>query len=444
MDKKSTKDHLDYGIQTGIAPTPQHAQVAAQTARQNVKLTGQDEKAGPVKAAAQNSDKDKQEVETGLGIGALTMLEMLNKTRTDLEGNSLKLLSFDQLLQKGDLDQEDIFSADTSDARVRDMEVGEYIDEQTGERHYYTGETLSRFRGTHRELPLGPDNFKMKSVGQVQIEMVSAIQKAASLTGVPASLLGAMAGKETRLGQGGMVSPTGAIGLFQQTGGYREAFWNSEKNRAFVANHVAEARQYLSNDGKIDSAEARKLAWNPEASALMTAIRAQELARAKGFNLNDRNTWTYVYTEHNAGRGSLNKLMNGQMTDSWIRDYNPAVYGGKNTAADVLAGSDRDMKLWANRFEKLTSQLGMDASSPPTQSAASTPVSHAKSLVAEASHKAQAIAEAPAVKSAFHAASNATSSVVHKGVEMASTVAHTISDAASGFWNKIKPSVFGA
>ncbi len=81
MAKNPANDPLEYGIQTGITPTLQHAQ----TARSKAQSTAENDRTEPVKKPDnKNSNSDKQQPQdTGIGIGALAMLDMLNKTQAD-------------------------------------------------------------------------------------------------------------------------------------------------------------------------------------------------------------------------------------------------------------------------------------------------------------------------------------------------------------------------
>jgi hypothetical protein len=297
-------------------------------------------------------------------------IELLNN-KHDLINNSENNfgLTYQDLANKTTLTQNEIFSAGTSDKRVANTQVAERINEN-GSRTYYVGSGLTDFLSSRSSVkPSGvqaqnsaKDNFRLTSIGDIQREMFDAIELASKVTGVPTKLLGAMAGKESTFGKG-QVSSSGAEGLFQQTDGYLIA--NYVKNPAqakLIASVVPEAAEYM-KDGKITLDEARKLAWNPAAAAMLTALRAQALAKDLNLDLNKPSSWAYVYTEHNAGRGSLNNLLKGGMTEKWIQDLNPSMYKGANSAQDVLQIAANDMEKWGNRFEKLVAASADSSSS---------------------------------------------------------------------------------
>lgn len=279
-------------------------------------------------------------------------------------------LTYENLANKTQLTQAEVFFANTSDARVQRTPVGEYIGEN-GRRTYYIGEGLTKYlkeaqQNTTHPTPDQPDRFRLTSIGEVQREMHEAIQVAAKVTGVPAKLLGAMVGKESIFGRD-QVSKSGAEGLFHQTDGYLKAnYVNNLAQARQIAAVVPEAAKYL-EDGKITLAEANKLSWNPLAAAVLTGLRAKAVAKDFGLDLRDERTWGYVYTDHNAGRGSLNKLVQGGMTDRWIQDLNPSMYKGVKSASDVLEVATRDMILWGNRYEKLTQNIDSSSAKPTAQ-----------------------------------------------------------------------------
>lgn len=277
-------------------------------------------------------------------------------------------LSYEALLKKGILTQADIFNADPDDKKVAETPVIEQT-ETDGRKNYYVGMELTQFLLKHpsngsarsNSKPDAPDRYRVTNIGEIQREMYEGILLASRMTGVPAKLLGAMAGKESGFGKN-QVSHSGAEGLFQQTDGYLIAnYVNNPAQARRIAAVVPEAAEYM-KDGKMSLAEARKLAWNPAAAAMMTALRADALAQSLGVNLNNSSTWALVYTEHNAGRGSLNKLLKGGMTDEWIQKLNPSMYKNARTAEDVIAIAAKDMQVWGNRFEKMATTIVPDGS----------------------------------------------------------------------------------
>lgn len=307
----------------------------------------------------------------------------LERNKYDLTNNteSIFSLTYESLANKTTLTQGEILFANPTDKRVSEAQVIEQINEN-GSRTYYTGKGLTEFLAAHptasrtsgagaRASGVQPqstakDNFRISSIGEIQREMFEAIEIASQKTGVPAKLLGAMAGKETRFGQG-QVSSSGAEGLFQQTDSYLIANYvitdaDIKKNPARVrmvesqikqiASVVPEAAEYM-KDGRISLNEARRLAWNPTAAAMLTGLRAQALAKDLNLDLNNPSSWAYVYTEHNAGRGSLNNLLKGGMTEKWIQDLNPSMYKGASSANDVLQIAANDMTKWGDRYEKI-------------------------------------------------------------------------------------------
>lgn len=264
--------------------------------------------------------------------------------------------------EKGNITQSDIYSA-SSDRETQSTPLIEYTDPETGRTRYVAGaENIERFQ---RDVSpnIGPDNWRMRNIGEVQRDMVNGINFAARLTGVPATLLGAMAGIESTFGRNQM-SPTGAEGIFQQTSGYLKEWYGGwevrQGRRVWDDNRLNQVMPYLRQlaqhdrqvasiiaDGRIDPREQDILSYNPAASAIVTAVAAQNLARREGFNLNDRRNWWMVYCEHNVGQGGLDAIQAGGRPAQWIINANPLFFRNGNPAQEYSNYVER----WAQRYE---------------------------------------------------------------------------------------------
>lgn len=286
--------------------------------------------------------------------------------------------SYDELMAKGTLTQRDILSAEASDTRIATMRVGVVTNYETGQRQYLVGRRLDDYlvnQGIGRppsgrehpvvtqgdiKVPHSPArsfDFKLTTIGESQRDLVSAIDRAAKITGVPAPLLGAMAGIESKFGRD-LVSPTGAVGTFQQTGGYRAERWKLYGED--IARYVPEAREAMK--GGLTKEEMKQLAFNDDAAALMTAYSAKAFARKYNLDLNDPKTWGLVYAEHNAGEGSVKRLLSGGMTEKWIMDANPAIYRNVGDSKSALLTYQTKMEDWAKNYEKLETRIARDSS----------------------------------------------------------------------------------
>ncbi len=172
------------------------------------------------------------------------------------------------------------------------------------------------------------------------------------------------------------LSPTGAIGTFQQTGAYRDANWS--KHGAFIAQHVPEARAAM--EGGLSKDEKRSLAFNDRSAAIMTALAAKSFAESRGLDLNDKKNWWVVYAEHNAGAGSVNKILRNEMPDKFIRDCNPAIYRGKDTPTEVVANYQSKIMGYAKAYEKLETNLVASAKVDATLAIANASASSAQAV----------------------------------------------------------------
>ncbi len=326
-----------------------------------------------------------------------------------LDTVSFEPLGYADLLAKGELTDADILRINPRDEQAMNMRMAEVVDYQQGRRYYLVGKSLEQYE-TRRsaesflaqqgigQLPSGrpqaalppsgaagapssyrAPEFRVTTPAVVQGELVASIDKAAKITGVPTALLGAMTGIESGFGKN-LLSPTGAIGVMQQTGGYRDTMWKTYGET--IAQHVPAARAAMA--GGLSKDEKRDLAFNNDAAILMVALRAKDFCKKYGLDVNDPKSWGMVYLDHNSGEGSVMKLMSGQMTDKFIRDVNPAVYRGVNTPQEALANFQSKIVGYAKAYEKVEARY--EASSPAM--AAAKPAADAAIL--KASGKAPA------------------------------------------------------
>lgn len=281
-----------------------------------------------------------------------------------------------QLETQGEISQGDILNA-SRDADTQSLSVGVYTDPNTGTPRYFTGGSLDQASRIYGNT--GSDNWRMTNIGDLQRDMVSGIQYASRVTGVPASLLGAMAGIESGFGRNQM-SPTGAEGIFQQTDGYlRQWYINNSRTtlpKLQELNRAMGGSDRILNaalaDGNISRAEANRLAYSPAASALITGLAAQAMARRTGIDLNDRGNWWMVYAEHNVGAGGLNALRSGGRPAQWIQDANPAFYRG----GDPRTRYANEIERFAGRFERSFGNM-LDNDGPSTRLASAGPAASA-------------------------------------------------------------------
>lgn len=278
-----------------------------------------------------------------------------------------KLLTFDDLMKMGTLTLQEMLRIDTSDSRVQSMRTGVVTDYEAGQKYYVVGKDLEKYESRRAaqsslgNLGLGqsgssstPPKFEVRTSGQIQSDLVNSINRAAEITGVPPALLGALAGIESGFNNPKMQkSPTGAVGVVQQTGGYRDTVWS--KYGDFVAQHVPEAREAMK--GGLTRQEKYALAFNEDSAFIIVGLRAKELEKKYGLDLNSPRGMAIVYLEHNSGEGSVKRLLNGQMTDATIRGYNPAIYRGNDTPAAVIASTERKMVSYASAYEKRADQI---------------------------------------------------------------------------------------
>jgi hypothetical protein len=310
-----------------------------------------------------------------LGKQNVDSIEKSVKSFLDDISSRFEVKSEEQLLAKGTLDTHDVLSADSSNSRIRDMRVGTVTDYESGRRSYLVGRALDNYIVNQGVVPRASDlpeqrkstSFKLGTIGEVQSNLVSSIEKASKLTGVPSALIGAMAGIESGFGNN-LYSPTGPLGTFQQSGSYRETNW--KRYGSFIAQHVPEARAALA-DGKLTKDEMRQLAFNDDAAALMTGLAAAKFAKDYKLDLSKKENWGLVYAEHNSGRGSVNKLLKGGTTEQWIQDYNPAIYKGTNGSQDILNSYQSKMMTWTKNYEQLESKVALAAAPSSVKTASS-------------------------------------------------------------------------
>lgn len=298
------------------------------------------------------------------------------------EGNA-KTLSFEDAMKMGTLVLQDILRLDTSDPRVQSMRTGTVTDYNAGQKYYVVGQDLEKYESRRAaQSSLGslglspshtgrypPTKFEVRNAGDIQKDLVNSINRAAEITGVPPAMLGALAGIESGFNNPKMQrSPSGAVGVVQQTGGYRDTMWAKHGN--FIAEHVPEAREAMK--GGLTREEKYALAFNEDAAFIMVGRRAKELEKKYGLDLNTPRGMAIVYLEHNSGEGSVKRLLNGQMTEASIRNWNPAIYRGNDTPAAVIAATERKMVSFASAYEKRADQIEgihMAAAKPAADSA---------------------------------------------------------------------------
>jgi hypothetical protein len=255
-----------------------------------------------------------------------------------------QVINRQQLEQQGELNQHDILNA-SPDQDTQNLQVGVYTED--GIPRYFTGRALGEASAIYGNA--GNDNWRMTNIGEIQRDMVSGIENASRVTGVPAALLGAMAGIESGFGRNQM-SPTGAEGIFQQTDGYLRNWYIDQARTTLPALRQLNDPQVNSMlAGGISMNEARRLAYNPAAASLITALAARDMAQDLGVNLNDRGNWWMVYAEHNVGRGGLNAIRRGGEPAQWIQDANPLFYRGGGSPAAKYADK---IEQFAGRFER--------------------------------------------------------------------------------------------
>ncbi len=297
--------------------------------------------------------------------------QLASSTNVEISSEDTGLLSAEMLEKMGQLTSWDLLRIDQNDAKAMSMRMGEVRDNQTGQKYFLVGKSLEVYEarraaesylgptGTPRipgsiseKIPTLPQEFRVSTAGSLKGELVDDIAYASKVTGVPAALIGAMAGIESGFGKN-KLSPTGAVGTFQQTGGYRDTNW--AKHGAFIAQHVPEARAAM--EGGLSKDEKKALAFNDRSAALMTALAAKDFAAARGIDLSDKKNWWVVYAQHNAGDGSVNKLLRNDMPDKFIRDCNPAIYRGKDTPTEIVANYQSKIMGYASAYEKLESNM---------------------------------------------------------------------------------------
>ena len=333
-------------------------------------------------------------------------LEEMKRFATQMAGVTLDesdaesgLLSAEMMEKMGELSSWDLLRIDQSDLKAMSMRMGEVRDYDTGRKYFLVGKSLETYEARRAaESYLGPQGsshtgprlngsisdaaasrpqqeFRVSTAGSLKGELVDDIAYASKVTGVPAALIGAMAGIESGFGKN-KLSPTGAIGTFQQTGAYRDANWS--KHGAFIAQHVPEARAAM--EGGLSKDEKRSLAFNDRSAAIMTALAAKSFAESRGLDLNDKKNWWVVYAEHNAGAGSVNKILRNEMPDKFIRDCNPAIYRGKDTPTEVVANYQSKIMGYAKAYEKLETNLVASAKVDATLAIANASASSAQAV----------------------------------------------------------------
>lgn len=365
-DKKAGISAAPVAIATPVLPSNAHSRVTPRGSVHN-------RKAAPETSPVTTPEPVAADREHDVFFQRFIRLALMDANTEDVTAYNGEYLTYEDLTSKKTLTQAEIFNANPLDPRVQETQVAEHINHATGRRSYYVGEGLTEqlaARNQHQNLPSTgrpltsrPDNFRMTSIGQIQREMHQAIEIAARETGVPAKLLGAMAGKESLFGKQ-QISSSGAEGLFHQTDGYLKSnYVQNPQQAARIAAVVPEAAEYMA-DGKITISEANRLAWNLLAAAMLTGLRAKAVAKDFNLDLNDERTWGYVYTDHNAGRASLKRLVSGGMTEGWIQKLNPSMYKGVKSGEDVLRIATDDMIRYGNRYEKLATAIANTAASP--------------------------------------------------------------------------------
>ncbi len=316
----------------------------------------------------------------------------------ELAEEDTALLSAEMMEKMGQLTSWDLLRIDQKDAKAMSMRMGEVKDYETGQKYYLVGKALetyearraaetylggqpqtgsSRPHGNISEMAAGRPHqeFRVAPTASLKGQLVDDIAYASKVTGVPAALIGAMAGIESGFGKN-KLSPTGAVGTFQQTGGYRDTNW--AKHGAFIAQHVPEARAAM--EGGLSKDEKKALAFNDRSAALMTALAAKDFAAARGIDLNDKKNWWIVYAQHNAGDGSVNKLLRNDMPDKFIRDCNPAIFRGKDTPVEIVANYQSKIMGYANAYEKLETNLVASAKVETTVALAKASASSATAV----------------------------------------------------------------
>lgn len=324
------------------------------------------------RAAQKPNETRGTQTETNMGflvamLGQMTQAQREDYTRNK-ENDIFQLYAFginrQQLEQQGELKQSDIFNA-SQDEDTQNLQVGVYIDPQSGMPRYFVGSALGPAQSYGNA---GNDSWRMTNIGEIQRDMVSGIENAARVTGVPAALLGAMAGIESGFGRNQM-SPTGAEGIFQQTDGYlRQWYINNARITIPALRNLNDPQVNSMLEGGISMNEARRLAYNPAASALITALAAKDMAQDLGVNLNDRGNWWMVYAEHNVGRGGLNAIRRGGEPAQWIQDANPLFYRGGGSPAARYADH---IERFAGRFERSFGHM-LDDDGPAARTVASS------------------------------------------------------------------------
>lgn len=308
------------------------------------------------------------------------------RSTIDQLNESNKFLSADDMEKKGILTLSDLLRIDPLDERAQSMRTGVVTDYEAGKKYYVVGKELEKYeqrrttQSAMGNLGLGephssskPAKFEIRTAGNIKADLVESINHAAKVTGVPPALLGAMAGIESGFNDPKMQkSPSGALGVLQQTGGYRDAVW--AKYGDFVAQHAPAAREAMK--GGLTKSEKIELAFDEKSAFIIAGLRAKELEKKYGVDLNTPKGMAIVYLEHNSGEGSVKKLLNGQMTDSFIRNWNPAIYRGNDTPQAVIAATERKMAGYANAYEKVSDSVvakaGVDATVAIAKASASS------------------------------------------------------------------------
>lgn len=351
----------------------------------------------PNNLVRKNNDilQGKQAAETRFFEDLKRFASQLASTSTDfdLAEEETGLLSAAMMEKMGQLTSWDLLRIDQNDLKAMAMRMGEVRDHETGQKYFLVGKSLETYEArraaetylggqsaprVHPTLPAvsspaTQQEFRVSTAASLKGELVDDIAYASKVTGVPAALIGAMAGIESSFGKN-KLSPTGAIGTFQQTGAYRDANW--AKHGAFIAQHVPEARAAM--EGGLSKDEKRSLAFNDRSAALMTALAAKSFAEARGIDLNDKKNWWVVYAEHNAGAGSVNRLLRNDMPDKFIRDCNPAIYRGKDTPTEVVANYQSKIMGYAKAYEKMETNMVASAKVETTLAIANASASSAQ------------------------------------------------------------------